>query len=229
MLSASLKGSEMMRRSANIDAPMQVTRRPKLAIASNNRGKIAEFQSLLGDEANIVSLDDLELDSPEETGTTFEENALLKAQFVFEQTGLPTLADDSGLEVDFLGGLPGVRSGRYAGEQHDDADNRALLLETLKGVPVEQRSARFVAVIAVIDHQGIASFTRGTCEGRIALKERGSGGFGYDSLFEFPDGRTMAELSSEEKNAISHRGNAIRLALPEIRAALGLNALRESQ
>ena len=215
-----------MKPNATVDAPIRVTQRLKLALASNNRGKIAEFQSLLGDEADIVSLEDLDLDSPEETGSTFEENALLKAQFVLDQTGLPTLADDSGLEVDILGGLPGVRSARYAGEQHNDADNRALLLETLSRVPAEQRTARFVAVIAVIGNQGTVSYTRGTCEGRIALQERGSGGFGYDSLFEFPDGRTMAELSSEEKNAISHRGNAIRLALPEIRAALGLDPQR---
>jgi XTP/dITP diphosphohydrolase len=193
---------------------------PKLAVGSNNPGKLAELRTLLGDEAEIISIADLDLESPEETGSTFEENAQLKARFIFEQTGLPSLADDSGLEVDSLHGLPGVRSARFAGDQHNDADNRALLLEKLANVPAERRTARFVAVIAVVDCDGSMSSSRGTCEGHIALAERGTGGFGYDSLFEVADGRTMAEVDPKEKNDLSHRGQAVRMAMPGIRAAL---------
>lgn len=194
--------------------------RPTLALASNNRGKIAEFQALLGDRVTIASLIDLGLESPEETGATFEENAVLKAQFVFQQTGFVTLADDSGLEVDALGGLPGVRSARYAGDHRYDGNSRTLLLRNLSDAPATSRTARFVAVIAIIDDVGALSLTRGACEGRIARTERGSGGFGYDPIFELPDGRTMAELDASEKNIVSHRGQAVRLALPLILSAL---------
>lgn len=198
--------------------------RPALAIASSNRGKIAEFRSLLGGVVDIMSLLDLGFTSPAETGSTFEDNALLKARYVYEQGGVVTVADDSGLEVDALGGAPGVLSARYAGEQHHDADNRALLLQTLNALPNRARTARFVAVIAVIDMHGDVSLFRGTCAGSITFEERGSGGFGYDALFELPDGRTMAELSNEEKNAVSHRALAVRDAMPTLRAALGLPA-----
>lgn len=208
--------------------PESPTGRPTLAIASNNPGKLAEFQSLLGDQVEIVSLIDLGLESPEETGETFDANAELKARFVFEQTGLVTIADDSGLIVDALDGMPGVRSARYAGEQHNDADNRKLLLETLGSTPLEQRTARFVASIAIVDRMGALTIVQGRCEGHIGFEERGSGGFGYDSLFEFPDGRTMAELTSSEKNAISHRGAAVRQAIPILGVALGLDSLEES-
>ena len=129
-------------------------------------------------------------------------------------SGHVTLADDSGLEVDALGGAPGVRSARYAGEHHDDADNRALLTRNLAALAAGERAARFVAAIAIIDAAGSLCVTRGTCEGSIAIEERGAGGFGYDSLFELPDGRTMAELTAVEKNTISHRADALRQALP---------------
>lgn len=198
--------------------------RPVLAIASSNQGKIAEFRSLFGNEVDIMSLPDLGFTSPAETESTFDDNALLKARYVYEQGGMVTLADDSGLEVDALVGAPGVWSARYAGEQHNDADNRALLLQTLSALPNRPRTARFVAAIAIIDTRGSVSLFRGTCEGSIAFEERGSSGFGYDSLFELPDGRTMAELSNEEKNAVSHRAFAVRHAIPTLRAALGLPA-----
>jgi len=198
--------------------------RPTLAIASSNQGKIAELRSLLGHAADIMSLHDFGLASPDETGSSFEDNALLKARYVYEQGGVVTLADDSGLEVDALGGAPGVLSARYAGEQHNDADNRALLIQALNALPNRPRTARFVAAIAIIDTRGSVSLFRGTCEGSIAFEERGSSGFGYDSLFELPDGRTMAELSNEEKNAVSHRAFAVRHAIPTLRAALGLPA-----
>ena len=193
-----------------------------LAIASNNQGKIAELRSLLGDAVNIVTLADLGLESPDETGETFEENAELKARYVHSQTGLPALADDSGLEVDALHGRPGVRSARYAGESATDADNRALLLAEMKDIPPARRTARFVSVITLVDESGEVHAARGACEGIITEQERGSNGFGYDSLFEFADGQTMAELDPDEKNRRSHRGQAMRYALPAIRAALGM-------
>ncbi len=201
--------------------------RQSLAVASSNRGKISEFEWLLDNSASIMSIHDLGLTSPEETGTTFEENAVLKARYVHRQCGMVTLADDSGLEVDALDGAPGVLSARYAGQDHNDADNRALLLRNLHALPNAVRTARFVAVIAIIDTEGIESFFRGTCEGVIAHQERASGGFGYDSLFQLADGRTMAELPAEEKNAVSHRAEALRLAMPALRAALARTAPNE--
>lgn len=200
---------------------------PTLAVASGNAGKIAEFHTLLGEGVEIMSLRDLGLLSPEETGTTFEENALLKARYVFDQVGMVTLADDSGLEVDALDGAPGVLSARYAGDQHDDAANRVRLLDALDNVADESRTARFVAVIAIIDLEGEVTLARGTCEGLITRQERGLGGFGYDSLFELPDGRTMAELSAATKNTVSHRAQAMRIAMPVLRAALGLSPDQE--
>jgi len=197
--------------------------RPTLALASNNRGKLTEFHSLLGDRVTIASLSDLGLESPLETGATFEDNAALKARFVFEQTGLVTLGDDSGLEVVALGGLPGVHSARYAGDRHNDRDNRGLLLGNLADVPDGSRTARFVAVLALIDASGTLTLSRGTCDGAIARSERGINGFGYDSIFEFADGRTMAELDASDKNLVSHRGQALRKARPRLLRALGLD------
>jgi XTP/dITP diphosphohydrolase len=195
---------------------------PILAIASNNQGKIAELRSLLGDAVHVVTLADLGLESPEETGQTFRENAELKARYVHDQTGLLALADDSGLEVDALDGRPGVHSARFAGESATDADNRALLLAELTDVPTTGRTARFVSVIAMVDEDGGLHAARGICEGVITFRERGSNGFGYDSIFELADGQTMAELDPDEKNKRSHRGQAMRHALPAVRAALGL-------
>lgn len=196
--------------------------RPTLALASSNSGKIAEFQAILGDDVTIMSLPDFGLESPEETGSTFEENAVLKARFLHDQTGLVTLADDSGLEVDALGGAPGVYSARFAGDHHNDADNRALLLRKLGEFPDQPRTARFVAVIAIVDGDGHLTLSRGTCEGTIARVARGTGGFGYDPLFELPDGRTMAQLDGATKNTLSHRARAMRQAMPALRVALGL-------
>jgi XTP/dITP diphosphohydrolase len=197
---------------------------PILAIASNNQGKIAELRSLLGDAVYVVTLAGLGLESPEETGQTFQENAEFKARYVHDHTGLPALADDSGLEVDALDGRPGVRSARFAGEAATDADNRALLLAELTDVPTTRRTARFVSVIAMVDEDGGLHAARGTCEGVITFQERGANGFGYDSIFELADGQTMAELDPHEKNRRSHRGLAMRHALPAVRAALGLTS-----
>ncbi len=205
-----------------------MTNRPRLVLASNNPGKIREFRDLLEHQVDIVSLDDLGLDSPEETGSTFEENAMIKARFLHEHSGDVILADDSGLEVTGLGGAPGVRSARYAGDQHNDSDNRKLLLSTLSADPSLDRSARFVASIVLIDREGNSHIVRGTCEGRITMDERGTNGFGYDPIFELPSGKTMAELTPGEKGSISHRGHAVREILPVLRASLWLTEHAES-
>ena len=146
-----------------------------------------------------------------ETGTTFEANARLKALAVAKAAGAWALADDSGIEVDALGGRPGVYSARYAGEPPDDAANNRKLIAELRGVPPGRRTARYRAVIAVADPKRVLCVAEGACEGRIQDEPRGTGGFGYDPHFLLPDrGLTMAELPAEEKNRISHRGVAIR-------------------
>lgn len=183
-----------------------------VVLATNNEGKVREFRALLGDAPvelmSVRTLLGCTLDV-EETGTTFEENAILKARAVCRATGRIALADDSGLEVDALGGRPGVRSARYAGERATDRENNALLLSELGGTP--HRRARFRCVLAVcVPGDARVHTVAGSCEGTIARGPTGNGGFGYDPLF-LPDGlcgRSMAELSPAEKNAISHRGRA---------------------
>ncbi len=192
----------------------------RLLLATTNRGKIAELQDMLGSAADVVSLADIGATSVEETGTTFAENAELKARHGAEASGLVTVADDSGIEVDALNGAPGIRSARYAGEPGDDEQNRQKLMAELHGTPTEQRTARFVCEIAVATPAGELRTFHGTLEGRVAERPRGTGGFGYDSLMELPDGRTVAELTADEKNAISHRGEALRNALPYLQSVL---------
>jgi XTP/dITP diphosphohydrolase len=187
--------------------------RPRdLLIATTNPGKVRELAALLeGSSYRLISLRDLPQPLPvvEETGTTFAENALLKADYYHSQTGTLTIADDSGLEVDALGGRPGVYSARYGGEGLGDADKIRLLLEELKDTPEEKRTARFVCVIALVGGSERRIF-EGRCEGRIAFVPRGSGGFGYDPVFIDPElGRAFAELSDAEKSARSHRGKAL--------------------
>jgi XTP/dITP diphosphohydrolase len=193
-------------------------------VASNNQGKVHEIVESLGLEGwRFLPLSASGLaELPEETGETYEENARLKAlaaHRVFARGA--ALADDSGLEVDALGGAPNVRSARYSGENATDAQNNVKLLAELEGVPAERRSARFVCCLVYVDEQGHETVVRGVCEGRIADGPRGDGGFGYDPLF-LPDGidggRTMAELSAAEKNRVSHRGKALR-ALRDVLAA----------
>jgi len=189
----------------------------RLLVATGNRGKVVELHELLGHERfEVVSLTDVGVESPEETGTTFRENAVLKARLAARASGLPTVADDSGIVVDALGGEPGVRSARFAGDGATDADNRALLLERLRGTEPDRRAARFVCVIAVAEPDGTTETFEGFLEGRVAEQERGSGGFGYDSIFLLDDGRTVAELAPEEKNRMSHRARALEKALPYI-------------
>ncbi|MHB0856539.1 MAG: XTP/dITP diphosphatase [Anaerolineae bacterium] len=183
----------------------------KLLIATHNPGKKAEFARLLaGLDLKLLSLDDLGVSTViQETGESFAENALLKARGYAQATGLLTLADDSGLEVDALGGAPGVLSARYAGEQAGDAERNHLLLHNLEGVPEEQRGARFRCVIALAWPDGRTVTTEGAVEGRIAHMPRGEHGFGYDPVFYLPEhGCTMAELPPEVKDRISHRARA---------------------
>ena len=180
-------------------------------LASHNEGKLREMRQILGELGiRVISQKEAGVDvDPEETGTTFEENARIKAVAVMEATHLPAVADDSGIMVDALGGAPGVYSARYGGS-HDqpDAFRNALLLKNMENQ--ELRSAKYVSVIAVAYPDGRVLTARGECCGEIAREEKGSGGFGYDPLFLLPDGRHMAELGSEEKNRISHRGKALR-------------------
>lgn len=192
--------------------------RPRLLLATHNRGKVQEYRSLLrGLPYRLTGLEDVGITlKVEEEGDSFEENARAKALAYARMSGLLTLADDSGLEVDALGGEPGRRSARYAGEQATDEANRALLLHRLKNVPWAGRSARFRCVIALAGPKDYVETCESQCRGVIAFEPRGAGGFGYDPIFYVPElGKTMAEMSPEEKNDISHRG----------RAALGARAL----
>jgi XTP/dITP diphosphohydrolase len=186
----------------------------RLVLATGNAGKQRELAALLAPRrCELVLQADLGIESAEETGETFEANALLKARHAARLAGLPALADDSGLEVDALDGRPGVRSARYAGSAASDADNLALLLEELSGVPAPLRTARYRCVIVRADHADDPHplVARGSWEGRIELAPRGRGGFGYDPVF-MPEGarRTVAELDPAEKNAASHRALALR-------------------
>ena len=184
----------------------------KLVLASKNRHKLTEMQTILrqlGLEVVLESEVGVDVDV-EETGTTFEENALLKAKAVMEASGMAAIADDSGLEVDALNGAPGVYSARYGGKD-SDAARTAFLLENMAAVPAEQRTARFVSAIACALPDGRVVTARGTCEGTILFETRGDNGFGYDPVFYVPElGLTFAEADGERKNAISHRGNALK-------------------
>jgi XTP/dITP diphosphohydrolase len=187
----------------------------KLLLATTNSGKAQEYKALLGGVPyEIVTMPEqgIYLDV-EETGATFEENARLKAETLAAASGLLSLADDSGIEVDALDGQPGVHSSRFAGEGATDEDRYRLLLEKLQGVPDGRRTARFRCVIAVAAPGGRVELYSGECPGVITAEPRGSHGFGYDPVFFIPElGKTMAELSSEEKNKISHRSRAARKA-----------------
>jgi XTP/dITP diphosphohydrolase len=204
----------------------------RLLVATRSRHKLRELQELLALPAGVelVSPDDLGIqDEPDETGETFEANARLKARFYARRSGLPTLADDSGLEVDALGGGPGVRTRRYAGPSASDEDNNAKLLRELAGLPPSRRGARYVCVLALALPRGVGPrgglgtvTRRGTCRGRIAEVGKGVGGFGYDPIFEPlsepPGGATLGEWSPEAKNAISHRSRAARRMAPVLRS-----------
>ncbi|MCC8022428.1 MAG: XTP/dITP diphosphatase [Clostridiales bacterium] len=181
-------------------------------LASNNQKKLMEMQRILepiGVRVKTAAMLGLALCDVEETGATFEENARLKAASACRETGLPAIADDSGLEVDALDGAPGVYSARYAGEHGNDEKNNRKLLEELKDVPEGQRTGRYVCAVCCIFPDGRELMVRGTCEGEIAFAPRGAGGFGYDPLF-YVNGRSFGEYTPEEKDAVSHRGSALR-------------------
>ena len=191
----------------------------KLAIATNNQHKLQEIRAILGDSfEELLSLKDLGIDvDVEETGSTLEENALIKARAILSLSGIATLADDTGLMVDALRGAPGVYSARYAGDEHDDAKNRALLLKNLDGV--KDRSAHFATVIALCYPDGKTLTASGRVNGEILLSERGTEGFGYDSLFFSTElGKTFAEATQAEKNSVSHRGRALRAMLELVKS-----------
>jgi len=188
---------------------------PKLLLATNNKGKAREYRSLLsGVPFELVTPDEVGINTEvEEVGKSFEENARLKAATLAAESQLLSLADDSGLEVDALGGEPGTLSARYAGEGASDEDRVSYLLTKLEGVPEERRTARFRCVIAIATPEGDVELCSGECEGIIAFEPRGNKGFGYDPIFYLPElKKTMAELPPEEKNRISHRGRAARKA-----------------
>ncbi|MBR5724424.1 MAG: RdgB/HAM1 family non-canonical purine NTP pyrophosphatase [Bacteroidales bacterium] len=183
----------------------------RIIFATANPGKLREAAEVLGEGYEIISPATLGIteDIPE-TGSTLQENSLQKARYLFERTGLPCFADDTGLEVDALGGAPGIYSARYAGPEHDSNANMDKLLTEL--IRIENRDARFHTVVTLILADGQPRFFEGVCEGAIAPRKAGCGGFGYDPVF-LPDaypGRTLAEVSEEEKNAVSHRGRALR-------------------
>jgi XTP/dITP diphosphohydrolase len=185
---------------------------PKLLLATNNRAKVEEYTRLLpGIAYAIVNLTDVGIKMiVDETGATLEENATLKAKTYATLSNLLTMADDSGLEVDALGGQPGVLSARYAGEEATDKERIDYLLVKLGDTPWEQRTARFRCIIAIASSVGEVDLFTGECQGIIAFKPTGEAGFGYDPIFYLPQlGKTMAELSMDEKNKISHRGQAV--------------------
>ena len=201
--------------------------RPRLLVATRSRHKLGELRDLLHlERAELVDLDDVGIaNEADETGTTFAANAALKARFYARLSGLPTLADDSGLEVDALGGGPGVRTRRYAGEDATDEDNNMKLLGALVGLPPARRGARYRCVLALAlperagPRGGLSvGLTRGTFSGRIAVAPRGSNGFGYDPIFEPasepPGGATVGQWPPERKRAVSHRARAARRMAP---------------
>ena len=197
----------------------------ELVLATRNKGKIAEVQRLLSQHAahiNLRSVADFSLDDVEETGTTFEENALLKAVTIARQTGLPALADDSGISIDALDGAPGVYSAHWSGVHGDDAANIAKVLTELEGVSDTDRGAQFVCVIALALPDGRHLMVRGEVEGIVRHEPVGDYGFGYDPIFQ-PDGFeiTTAQMDPETKDSISHRGKALREIAPKIAPFIG--------
>ena len=184
----------------------------QIVLATHNRGKMKEMSSILAHlSVKLLTLDDFpQIGEIPETGETLKENAFIKAEMVHQKTGLPALADDTGLEVDALDGAPGVHSSRYDGETATFEDNCRKMLQEMDGIPPKERTARFHTVIAFVSNSG-NEWTQGMAEGLILEKKRGDGGFGYDPLFSYPPLQTtFADLNSEQKNNNSHRGKALR-------------------
>jgi XTP/dITP diphosphohydrolase len=200
----------------------------KVVLATGNAGKVRELAHLLaGFGLDVVAQTELGVESAEETGLTFIENAILKARHAAAITGLPAVADDSGLAVDFLGGAPGIYSARYAGVDASDQHNLDKLLVALKDVPQGQRTAQFHCVLVYMRHAEDPTplVCHGSWAGEITFAEAGEGGFGYDPIFYVPElGKTAAELSREEKSAVSHRGQALKLLFAAMKEAAQKNA-----
>lgn len=193
--------------------------RRTLVIASNNAHKIREISDMLDDSLRVISMREAGFDGEiDESGETFEENARIKAQAVARATGYCALGDDSGLSVDALGGAPGVRSARFAGAHGDDAANNALLMEKLRDVPAQDRTAQFVCAMALALPNGETHAVQGSCPGVITFAPRGEGGFGYDPYFEYVSGQTFAEMDEAEKNRVSHRSLALQAIAPYLEA-----------
>jgi len=200
----------------------------KVVLATGNAGKVRELAHLLADFGlDVVAQTELGVESAEETGLTFIENAILKARHAAAETGLPAIADDSGLAVDFLGGAPGIYSARYAGIDASDQQNLDKLLVALKDVPQGQRNAQFHCVLVYMRHAEDPTplVCHGSWAGEMTFAEAGAGGFGYDPIFYIPElGKTAAELTREEKSAVSHRGQALKLLLAAMKEAVQKNA-----
>ena len=207
-----------------------------MLIATNNSGKVEEYRRLLGSLPGELQQTGLPVElttpsnegvaeEPEESGDTFEENALIKARFYSEATGLPALADDSGIEVDALNGEPGVRSARYGGLQAIDDDRNKLLLSRLNNVPWEKRTARFRCVVALFWPGAGEKTFQGVCQGYVAFEPSGRKGFGYDPLFYYPNfGKTFGQIDAEAKDSVSHRGIAARKAAQRLKEVIGAGA-----
>ena len=192
----------------------------KVIFATGNEGKMKEIREILGDlDIELLSLKDAGITADiEENGSTFEENAIIKAKAISQLTGEIVLADDSGLEIDYLNKEPGIYSARYMGEDTSYHIKNANLIQRLEGVPDQQRTARFVCAIAAAFPDGTVKTVRASMEGRIGYEEKGENGFGYDPIFYLPEyGCSLAEISMEEKNKISHRGKALRAIKDELR------------
>lgn len=221
----------MTRTAAHDDGAARITRRvtqPRLVLATHNRHKLGELRAILHPEfpgldlEAVVTAAELGAEDPREDGVTFAENALIKARAVAKATGLPAVADDSGLAVDVLGGAPGIFSARWCGRHGDDQANLDLLLAQLSDIEDPHRGARFVCAAALVTPDGVEVVEHGALVGTLAAAARGANGFGYDPiLVPLGDARTCAELAPDEKNAISHRGQAFRALVPAVARALG--------
>lgn len=201
-------------------------RNKQIIFATGNKDKIKEIQQILADlNVEVITMKDAGISIDiEENGTTYEENALIKARAVSVYTDCIVMADDSGLEIDYLNCEPGIYSARYMGEDTSYRIKNGNLIERLNGVPDEERTARFVCAIAAVFPDGHEVTTRGVINGRIGYEEKGTNGFGYDPIFYVPEfGKTTAELSEAEKNQVSHRGNALRLMKEELKKYANIN------
>lgn len=194
----------------------------KIVLASGNQGKLREFKAMLAPyDIDVIAQSEMNIESAEETGLSFIENAILKARHAAKESGLPALADDSGLSIDALKGAPGIYSARFAGPNATDADNIQKALSDLEGVEKEKRLAQFHCVLALVRHETDPTpiICHGQWQGNILESRAGEGGFGYDPIFWVPEKQcSAAELSRDEKNAISHRGQAMKLLLPQLDA-----------